>query len=242
MADVRRGIWQPPAPEPVVVAPTDPTFHELASACWAAKKPELRPITWVSYENELTQHLLPFFARHRLSQITVQEVDRYRQCKVREAELRRAATDAGQPLLDEDGRVLRPPGATSINKTITRLGQVLEDAVEYGHLDRNPAKGKRRRLKASKNTRSHLDRADYIAALLHAAGQLDARALTRPPATSSANGGPGHPGPARATTCSRPPPAAARRRTTSAPGSSLRRSRSPTRHSRPTARRRYRTG
>ena len=73
-------------------------------------------------------HLLPFFQNHRLSQITVAEVDRYRESKVREGVL----------------------SATSINKTITRLGQILEIAVERDLIARNPAKvgGKRRKVKA----------------------------------------------------------------------------------------------
>lgn len=176
LADVRRGIWQPPRPDPVPETAVDPTFHEFASAWFAAKKPELRPNTVTAYTSELTLHLLPHFARHQLSQITVQEVDKYRQAKLREAELRRSAIAAGRPLLDAAGRALRPLGPTTINKTLTRLGQILEDAVEYGHVDRNPAKGKRRRLKAPKNTRTHLDRVDHIAALLAAAGELDRRA------------------------------------------------------------------
>ena len=65
------------------------------------------------YEWRLTHHLLPFFRRHRLADITVQAVDRYRQAKVRESRL----------------------SAESINKTLTLLGQVLEQAVEsdLGH-------------------------------------------------------------------------------------------------------------
>ena len=176
LADVRRGIWQPPRPEPVAEVAVDPTFHEFASEWFTAKKPELRPNTVTAYTSELTLHLLPYFARHRLSQITAQEVDKYKQSKVREGELRRAAIAAGRPLLDAEGRVLRPLGPTTINKTLTRLGQILEDAFEYGHVDRNHAKGKRRRLKAPKNARSHLDRADHIAALLDAARDLDRHA------------------------------------------------------------------
>jgi len=176
MADVRRGIWQPPTPEPAPEVPKDPTFHEFASEWFNAKKAELRPNTRIAYGNELSLHLLPFFARHRLSQITVQEVDRYRQAQLQESETRRAAIAAGRPLRDPDGRVLRPFGASMINKTITRLGQILEDAVEYELIGRNPAKGKRRRLKAPKNTRTHLDRVDHILALLTAAAALDVRA------------------------------------------------------------------
>ncbi|MHB8659871.1 MAG: tyrosine-type recombinase/integrase, partial [Solirubrobacteraceae bacterium] len=63
-----------------------------------------------------------------LSRITIAEVDRYKAAKVREGAL----------------------SPTSINKTITRLAQILEVAVEYELIDRNPAKGRRRRVKASR--------------------------------------------------------------------------------------------
>lgn len=46
-------------------------------------------------------------------------------------------------------------------------------AVEYELTERNPAKGRRRRVKASKPTPVWLDRASHIAALLDAAGDLD---------------------------------------------------------------------
>ncbi len=155
LADVRRGIWQPPAPEPVLAPPAhDPTFHEFSSQWLDAHRRELRANTVSDYEWQLTHHLLPFFARHRLADITVQEVDRYRQVKVREGRL----------------------SATSINKTLTRLAQILEVAVEYELIDRNPAKGKRRRLKAARSRRAFLDRAEQIAALLDAAGELDREA------------------------------------------------------------------
>ena len=154
LADVRRGIWKAPRPEPAPEPPTDPTFHEFASEWFEAHKGEWRPKTHVDYSWQLTNHLLPFFAHHRLSQITIAEVDRYRAAKVREGVL----------------------GATSINKTITRLGQILEVGVEYEIIDRNPAKGKRRRMKASKPAPVWLDRAEHIAALLDAAGDLDRKA------------------------------------------------------------------
>jgi len=56
------------------------------------------------------------------------------------------------------------------------LGQVLEVAVEYDLIPSNPARGRRRRLKAERPTRAYLDSADQIAALLDAAGELDAEA------------------------------------------------------------------
>jgi integrase len=59
------------------------------------------------------------------------------------------------------------------------LSAILEDAVEYGLLDRNPAKGKRRRLAAIPVSRSWLDRAEHIAALLNGASTVDGEALVR---------------------------------------------------------------
>jgi integrase len=157
LADVRRGIWQPP--EPAVEEPrAKPTFHEFSSEWYATNKVEWRENTQLDYEWRLTEHLLPFFARHKLSAITVEEVDRYRAVKLAEGRL----------------------SPTSINKTITRLAQILEVAVEYGYIERNPAKGRRRRVKASKPQRSWLDRVDQIAALLEASGELDAEAKRDP--------------------------------------------------------------
>jgi integrase len=181
MAQVRRGTWRPPEPPPIVEVKTDPTFHEFASEWLAARRGELRPATVAEYTWSLSNHLLPFFAEHRLSQITVQEVDRYRHAKVREARRREAATRAwrercanlrpGQDRPPRPGPLL---SATSINKTLTRLAQVLEVAVEYELIDRNPAKGRRRRVKAARPRPVHLDSAEQMQALLDAARELDA--------------------------------------------------------------------
>jgi hypothetical protein len=79
LADVRRGIWQPASPTAAPEIKEDPTFHEFATAWFEAVRSELRPKTVLDYEWQLSCHLLPFFRGYRLSQITVQEVDRYRQ-------------------------------------------------------------------------------------------------------------------------------------------------------------------
>jgi integrase len=153
LADVERGIWRPPNPDPVPEADPDPTFHEFASDWYEGLKHEgLRETTLADYGWQLSSHLLPFFAGLRLSQINIEQVDRYRREKVREGRL----------------------SPTSINKTITRLGQILEVAVERELIPRNPAKvgGKRRKLKTRQPERSYLDRADQIESLLNAAGEL----------------------------------------------------------------------
>jgi integrase len=156
LADVRRGIWRP-AEQAIQEVPRQmPSFHEFASEWFEATKGEWRPKTQRDYQWQLSNHLLPFFKAHRLSQITIAEVDRYRQVQVRRKAL----------------------SATSINKTITRLAQVLEVAVEYGLIGTNPAKGRRRRLKAVRAVPVWLDRAEHVEALLDAAGELDRRAET----------------------------------------------------------------
>jgi len=165
LADVRRGIWQPiePAPEPDLPREI-PTFHEFASRWYERQELEggqrgsglsakgREDLRW-----RLSNHLLPFFAATRLDAITVEDVDRYRLDKVRQGVL----------------------GANSTNKTLNTLAAILELAVEYELIGRNPARGRRRRLPAAPPKRSWLDRADHITALLDGAATLDAQARTR---------------------------------------------------------------
>jgi integrase len=155
LADVRRGIWRPHEPQKVAEPAPEPTFHQFASEWLEGLRHEgLSENTLQDYTWQLSNHMLPFFAKHRLSEITIAEVDRYRQEKVREGTI----------------------SATSINKTITRLAQILEVAFERELIDRNPARGKRRRLKERKPERTWLDRAEQIVALLDAGGALDQEA------------------------------------------------------------------
>jgi len=161
MAKVRLGFWQPEEdrpPEPAAPAEV-PTFHEFASEWYenlcleggargrGLSEKGREDLLW-----RLSSHLLPFFAGFRLDRIRVEDVDRYRRAKVTEGRL----------------------GPTSINKTLTTLAAVLEVAVEYGHVERNPAKGRRRRLRAATPRRTYLDRAEHVAALLDGAAELDA--------------------------------------------------------------------
>ena len=155
LADVRRGVWRRPQPAAAAPVDDDPTFHEFASMWFSGRRSELRPATLADYRWQLSLHLLPFFHAHRLSEITIAEVDRYRNWKVREGIL----------------------NATSINATIKRLAQILDLAIEYhpGLLNGNPARGRRRRLKPIAPQRSFLE-ADQLRALLDAAGELDREA------------------------------------------------------------------
>jgi integrase len=142
LADIRRGTWKSPQPEPVAKPAQDPTFHEFSSQWFESHRHEVSPRSVEDYRWGLTRHLLPFFKDHHLSQITIAEVDRYRTHKVREREQR------------EHGRSL---SNSSINETLNLLAQVLEMAVEYGHIQFNPARGRRRRLKTTQPKRTWLE-------------------------------------------------------------------------------------
>lgn len=148
LADVRRGIWKPAAPVVVEQPVGDPTFHEFAEEVMAIWEPELRPKTISDYKWALELHLLKFFGELRLSEITEEKIDRYRAQKIKEGKL----------------------SNNSVNKTITRLGQVLEVAVDYKRIDYNPAKGKRRKAKANKVKRSWLE-VEQIACFIEAASR-----------------------------------------------------------------------
>lgn len=151
MAAVRAGTWKRPAPAPAVE--TDPTFHEFASDWFAANERGWAEATRLNYKWQLTHHLLPYFKDHPLRQITVAAVDAYREAKQREGRL--------------------SPG--QINKTITRLGQILDVAHERELIGRNPVRvnPKRRKLKVSKPRPIYLDSAEQIVAVLDAAKALD---------------------------------------------------------------------
>jgi integrase len=148
VADVRRGIWRPAARDPVVAdaSPEEPDFHRFASEWLEARKPELTARTYEDYRWSLTHHLLPFFRLHRLSEITVQEVDRYKAAKLAEGVL----------------------SANTLNKTLTRLSQILSLAVEYELIPANPAAGKRRRVKGTKPRRPWVE-PEQLMTLLEAA-------------------------------------------------------------------------
>lgn len=146
LADVERGIWKPHAPAEVEAPSEVPTFHEFASQWLDGRRPELRPRTVADYEWALSYHLLPFLADHRIDQITVAEVDRYKAVKLREGKL----------------------GASQINKTLKLLAQIFDMAIEYELVDRaNPARGRRRRVKATKPQRTWVE-IEQLMALIEA--------------------------------------------------------------------------
>ena len=169
LAEIQVGVWRPPS---MSAGGEDPTFHEFASRWWFARKSELRLTTQADYEWRLRKHLLPFFADFPVSAITIALVDEYRSEKVIERERISAAAAAGRPIRDRRGQRRVALSNESINKTLVLLANILDTAVEHGLLPSNPARGKRRRLKADRPTRRFLE-ADELAELLAVAGELD---------------------------------------------------------------------
>jgi integrase len=153
MADVARGQWRPPEP---VGSPAElevPTFHAFAEQWWLLRERTWRPKTIKDYRWKLEAHLIPFFGELQLDRITVAEVERYVATKLAE-----------QP---------RPLSPRSINASITLLAQILEAAVDRDLMPRNPARGRGRKIRERPPTRSYLETAGQITALLDAAAELD---------------------------------------------------------------------
>lgn len=183
-ADVRRGTWEPPARRGTKPRAQDPeagdgprgvTFHVFASDYLLGRRGEVSENMYRFVEWALTLHLLPYFAQTLVEDFTIELVDEYRRFKVQEAEQIRLAAQRGKPKTNRSGRPRHPLSARSINKTIDVLASILEVAVEYGRLPRNPASGRRRRLKAQAKRPVFLDTAAQITALLDAARILDRR-------------------------------------------------------------------
>jgi integrase len=184
-ARVRAGVWQraaPPAP-PVTPRPM-PTFHEYASHWLQAKvdgvigeKP-IDPNTHADYRWRLCIHLLPFFARYRLDKIDRALCLAFKSHKLAESAQLREAIAAGAEIRDRRGRRTVPLSASSIRKLLDTLAAILDDAIEDEFIDRNPARGKRMRVRVPKPSRTFLE-TDELVALIDAAQQQEV-AFVRP--------------------------------------------------------------
>ena len=156
LAAVRLGTWKAPEPEPAPVTETDPTFHDFASDLFDSYRVELRQTTQLDYEWQLSDHLLPFFKGHRLSQITIAEVDRYRAAKVKQGRRRLLApawrvTIAGHDVpprwrVERQTVKLCAVDATAARVTATRAAQIVAQvppvrslrAITYRHTTATP--------------------------------------------------------------------------------------------------------
>jgi integrase len=179
VARVRAGVWEPPKrtgakKAPVAEVPGVPTFHEYASA-WLRGKVDgvlgespIDPNTQSDYRWRLIRHLLPFFAKYRLDEIDRDLCLAFKAHKLQESSELQAALAAGADLRDKRGRAVKPLGPSSIRKLIDTLTAILEEAVEDELIERNPARGKRMKVRVPRPPRTFLEM-DELAALLEAA-------------------------------------------------------------------------
>jgi integrase len=192
LQQIDRGVWVPPRLEPPedravttlsqLGVRTDETFEVFARRWWRSKRLQLEASTAHDYEWRL-DYLRRFFGRHRLREIDVELVDRFRDELRERANTIRAAAARGRSLTetftDRRGRTYtrrrQPLSNTSINAMIKLLGQILQLAVDYELVVRNPVRvGERgqRYLPRLRSVRSFLE-VDEFQALLAAARELD---------------------------------------------------------------------
>jgi Phage integrase, N-terminal SAM-like domain len=150
LRQVERGTWEPPsrAPETTTELDGDETVHVTASRWWQRRNAELAPNTRLDYKWRL-DHVLRYLARATTAQLDVHRIDTFR------GELQAAG--------------LSP---RSVNMVLDLLAQVLDDALAYGLLEANPARGKRRRLKVPKTSRTFLE-PDMVVDLLDVADEWE---------------------------------------------------------------------
>lgn len=149
LAKVKRGEWNPQE-KPVIKEEGDElTFHEFASRWFNLKKPKISERTQEDYLWALELHLLPFFKDYTLEEITPLMIEEFSSVKM------------------EEGRL----APQTINQLLVRLSMILNDAVAWDELSKNPAQNGRGKLKVKKKTLPIVE-PEQLPALLEAAGEL----------------------------------------------------------------------
>jgi integrase len=116
---------------------------------------------------------LPFFGAYRLTEITPQLVEAFKEHKLDERARVSAAADFGQPLRDRDGQRRRALSNTSLNKFLVLLSAILETAVRREWIADNPA-ARVERLRIRRRKGAILE-ADELESLIEAAMPTDRR-------------------------------------------------------------------
>jgi integrase len=175
MAALWAGAWEPeadrrdPEPEP----DPEPTFEEFVMGRkgsedegWFERRCAdggrdgrgLSP----SGEADLARacdHLRLWFGPMRLSEITVEEVERF-------AHAKRTRPRGGRGPASN-----RPLSPTSVRRFVRVLRAILAETVRWGRIPRNPADGVKVKAPAYRGT--FLDKAEQLQVLLEAAGEID---------------------------------------------------------------------
>jgi integrase len=147
MGQIERGTWEPHKKRPAVAAELDrdETLRVTAYRWWQRRKTELASNTQLDYKWRL-KYVVRYLGSAITAELDARRVDEFRQQLV--------------------GLGLSP---RSVNMALDLLAQILDDAVEYGLLEANPARGRRRRMKVPKASRTFLE-PDMVVDLLEAAG------------------------------------------------------------------------
>jgi integrase len=147
MRQIERGTWEPPTRREPAQNDLDhgETVRATAYRWWQRRKTELASNTELDYKWRL-EHVLRHLGSGVTAELDARRVDDFRQQLV--------------------GGGLSP---RSVNMMLDLLAQILDDAVEYGLLDANPARGRRRRMKVPKSSRTFLE-PDMVVDVLDAAG------------------------------------------------------------------------
>ena len=178
LARVKTGVWRRAERPAGDAAPPRrrkaPTFGDYARHWLKAKRDGVlgeRPLDDTTYADYRWRHghLLEFFAPYRLDEIDRELCLAFKAHKLREAQELRQVISAGGAIRDRRGRRTRPLGASSLKKLIDTLATMLDEAIEDGHIDTNPARGRRMRVHVPKPKRSFLE-IDELASVEDAAG------------------------------------------------------------------------
>jgi integrase len=153
-----------------------PTFAEYAAWWLEAKIAGVlgdRPLS-ENTANDYRARLrhLAYLGPYRLDEIDPALCLELKAHLLAQARQAREAIEAGVDLRERSGRRRRPLGPATIRKILGALRSILEDAVEDGLLERNPAQGRRMRIAVPKPKRTYLE-ADELAYLLEAAADQD---------------------------------------------------------------------
>lgn len=189
LARVRAGVWKRPEPAPTFAQFAEgdgeaPLFGDYA-LWWLDSKVSgvlgdhpIAKNTISDYRGRL-RHLTAFFGSYPLDQIDADVCLAFKAHLLAEARELGEALDAGADIRDRNGRRARPLGPSTIRKVLDGLAAILDDAVEDEHIDYNPARGKRMRIKVPKPKRTFLEM-NELASLLDAAAEQDIPMLTGP--------------------------------------------------------------
>lgn len=159
VGQIERGTWEPVRPEEITQTDRDrETVHVTVSRWWQTRERTLAPNTIADYRWRIN-HILRHLARRRTAELEVRDVDEFREVLLRTPKQGKGRKGTLSP--------------RSVNMTLDVLAQALDDAVDYGILGVNPARGPRRRLRVPRPARSILEPA-MVEEMIEAAGAWEA--------------------------------------------------------------------